>query len=171
VSDDNAAGGFRVNMSDKEASSVDREPLPPGKYHLKITDMSIERTSTEAKHPNEPYINFEFTVQDGKFSGRKMWANAMCFDGALYTISQILKSLGREINPKGGHVTIPNAREVYIGKDLWGRQGPNKKNLQDDGTGKMVPRLELQGFSKYEGGTSADGAPQHAGVASGNVLP
>ncbi len=120
------ADSIRVNMSDKEAASVDREPLPSGKYHLKITDVELTYTKETAKNPNKPYLSFEFTVQDGKYAGRKDWTNAMCFDNALYTISQILKALDKAIDPSGGQVDIPIAREFYIGKDLWGRRAPDR---------------------------------------------
>lgn len=161
------AAGFRVVMSDKEAASVDREPLPAGKYHLVFTDMSIERTKATAKNANKPYINFEFTVQDGKYAGRKCWTNAMCFEPALYTISQILKALGMPIDPSGGEVVIPNKRDFYISKHIWGRMSPNKNNMQDDGTGRQVPRIELMGFSQYVTGESASVESK----SSASILP
>jgi len=155
---------IRVNMTGQEAASTDREPLPAGKYHLKITDMELTYTKETAKNPNKPMFNFEFTVQDGKYAERKCWTNACLFDGALYTISQILKALGHELNPNGGDIDVPDERKFYIGKDLWGRVGPNKKNLDDEGK----PKLELRGFSKYEGGESAVTAGAAAGAS---VLP
>jgi hypothetical protein len=167
---------IRVNMSDKEASSVDREPLPSGKYHYKITDVELTYTKETAKHPNAPYLAFELTVQDGKYASRKDWTNAMCFDGALYTISQILKALGAPIDPNGGEVNIPISREFYVGKDIWGRRAPDRgQNAQKDEEGR--PRIQLQGFAKYEGGESKPREPVAANAGPGasnskaSVLP
>jgi hypothetical protein len=147
--------GIRVNLTDQEAKSTDREPLPKGKFHLKITDMQIQFVANpESANNGKPYLNFEFTVQDGQYAGRKDWTNAMAFDGALYTISQILKALGRDLKPNE-KFEIPDEPEFYIGKDLWGRrdyQKDKQKRIVKDDAGE--PRIQLQGFSKYEGGVS-----------------
>jgi hypothetical protein len=171
-----ASGGIRVNMSAEEAKSEARMDLPAGKFHLKITDMEIKFTSQAAKNAGKPFINFEFTIQDGQYSGRKDWTNAMCFSPALYTISQICKALGMNINPTGGEFVIPDAREFYVGKDLWGIRRLNKKNKNADG--EVEPRIELSGFLKYDGGSSevtgTAGAKVTAGTGGGgksSVLP
>lgn len=165
-----ASQGIRVNMSAEEAKSEARTDLPAGKFHLKITDMELKFTSQQAKNAGKPYFNFEFTIQDGQYEGRKDWTNAMCFSPALYTISQILKALGRQINPTGGEVVIPDAREFYVGKDLWGVRRMNKKNKNADG--ETEPRIELMGFMKYEGGASeASATTAKAGAAKQSVLP
>lgn len=168
------ADGFRVNMSDQEAASQAREDLPAGKFHLKITDIDISYTKETSKHPGQPYINFEFTVQDGRYASRKDWTNAMCFSPALYTISQILKALGMSFptgpdgKPRGGDVVIPRAREFYIGKDLWGIRSMNKKNKDADGN--PDPRIELRGFLPYVTGESTTTGATPA-AASASVLP
>jgi hypothetical protein len=166
--------GIRVNLSDEEAQSQDREPLPQGKFHYKITDMELMFVKEGSKNAGKPYLNLEFTVQDGKYASRKDWTNAMCFEGALYTISQILKALGHPINvgpdgkAKGGELIIPDAREFYVGKDIWGRRGTNKNDKNDDGS----LRIQLRGFSKYEGGTSDSPASTPAAVKQpASVLP
>jgi hypothetical protein len=154
-------------MTEQEAKSADREPLPAGKYHFKITDMEVMFVKEGSKNAGKPYINFEFTVQDGKYETRKDWTNAMCFDGALYTISQILKALEHPL-PKDGKLVIPNAREFYVGKDIWGRRGTSKNDKNDDGS----LRIQLRGFSKYDGGASAPGATSSTPAkASASVLP
>jgi hypothetical protein len=134
--------------------------------------MELKFTSQAAKNAGKPFFNFEFTIQDGKYAGRKDWTNAMCFSPALYTISQILKALGHPINPTGGEIVIPDAREFYVGKDIWGVRRMNKKNKNADG--EIEPRIELMGFLKYEGGSSeAAAAPGTAAkvAASSSVLP
>jgi hypothetical protein len=159
-----AGQGIRVNMSAEEAKSEARIDLPAGRFHLKITDMDIKFTSDKAKNAGKPFINFEFTIQDGQYAGKKDWTNAMCFEPALYTISQILKSLGMKVT--AGALTIPDAREFYIGKDIWGIRRLNKKNKNADG--EIEPRIELTGFAPYEGGASTPtgGASSAPGVAS-----
>jgi hypothetical protein len=173
--------GIRVNISDKESASQDREPLPAGKFHFKITNMEIafvkelNAQGNSNKNAGKPYINFEFTVQDGKYATRKDWTNAMCFEGALYTISQILKALGHPVpmgadgKPKSGELVIPDKPHFYIGKDVWGRRGTSDKDRNPDGT----LRVQLRGFSKYEGGASetTTTAGKQPAAAGSSVLP
>jgi hypothetical protein len=166
---------FKVNMTDKESASQDREQLPAGKFHFKITDMSLEQTKITAKNPNKPYFNFEFTVQDSpgpwqKYAGRKDFTNAMLFNGALYTISQILKALGHPVPEGGGEFEIPDAPEFYLGKDIMGRRGTNQKDKVDDGTGKMILRVQLRGFSKYDP-NGAGSVTSAAPAGANSVLP
>lgn len=106
--------GFRVNMSDKEAESEARDftPLPKGAYHCAITDVTLEQVKS-GKNEGKPMLNFEFTVQEGQYDKRKVFARAMLWEGALYTISQMLKAVG--IDPKRG--VIPPA-EWWQGKHM-----------------------------------------------------
>ncbi len=161
--------GIRVNMSAEEAASKAREDLPAGKFHLKITDMEIKFTSENAKPENrgKPFINFEFIIQDGKYVTYKDWTNAMCFEPALYTISQILKALDYPV--QAGALVIPDAREFYIGKDIWGIRRLNKKNKNSEGV--VEPRIELMSFMKYEGGTSTASGVDAKPAAAASVLP
>jgi hypothetical protein len=166
--------GIKVNMSDQEAASADREPLPVGKFHYKITDMELTYTKDTAKHPNQPYFAFELTVQDTpgpwqKYAGRKDWTNAMLFEPALYTISQILKALGVNVQP--GELDIPDAREFYIGKDIMGRRAPDRKQTIDGPDGKPVARVQLAGFSKYQGAQTAQGDTPAQASSGAGVLP
>jgi hypothetical protein len=165
---------FKVNMSENEAKSEAREALPSGRYHFKFTDMSVEYTKETAKNPNKPYFNFELTVQDSpgpwlKFAGRKDWCNAMLFEPALYTISQILKALGYPVSQ--GELEIPDDPSFYLTKDIIGIRAPDRKQTVDDGTGKMVPRIQLSGFKQYiatDGSSPAVSGPTSGG---GSVLP
>ena len=181
------ADGIRVNMSDEEAKSEDRSPLPAGQFHYKFTDFAIafvkdtKGNGEPNKNAGKPYINFELTVQDGQYAGRKDWTNAMCFDGALYTIAQILKALGyegltideRTGKAKSGELIIPDTAEFYIGKDIMGRRGTAKNDRNEDGS----PRIQLRGFSKYTGQSSEVAKTPGAQVTAkqtakaGSVLP
>jgi hypothetical protein len=109
--------GFRINISSKEASAEGRSTalLPRGDYHVKVTDGSIEECSPTAKNAGKPYYNLELTIQSGPHEGRKLYDNAMLFEGALYTIVQIMKALGH--NVEEGEMIVPSLDEI-IGQDF-----------------------------------------------------
>jgi len=108
-------------MSGKEADATPRdpEPLPGGKYLCAISDVEL-RFSTSEKHNGDPYYGMQFTVIDdvaaGKYIDRKCWANVMLFEGALYSIVQILKALGYTIDG-AGDLEVPEP-EWFLGQEL-----------------------------------------------------
>jgi hypothetical protein len=106
--------GLRVNFSDKEATSAALDPIPRGEYHVKITDGEIRYSKSE-KHNGEPYWALELTVQEGPHENRKVWSNVMLFDGALYSLSQLMKALGYNI--EAGDFVVPPIDDL-ITKDL-----------------------------------------------------
>src|SRR5215203_3323478 len=100
-----AKDDLRVNFSTEEAESkaFDFDPIPSGKYHVKVTEIT-DKESTSEKNFGKPYWNVELTIQDGKYADRKLWANVMLFDGALYSLAQLLKATGHEDAMKSGKI-------------------------------------------------------------------
>ena len=107
--------GLRVNFSNKEAASEARsvELMPRGEYHVKITDIE-DRESQSEKNYGKPYWAIEFTIQEGPYEDRKAWTNCMLFEGALYTLAQLMKALDFDISE--GDFVLPNAYDL-IGRD------------------------------------------------------
>jgi hypothetical protein len=145
MSVDFSGGELRVNLSKDEAEVRDFEPLPIGKFPCFITDGEV-RFSTSEKNNGKPYYAFEFTVSDGKYENRKLWCNAMLFEGALYTITGMLKAIdGRSF--EAGDTTIP-ALDWFIGKPIGVRTKMGKAQV---GTGtpespQYPARVEVGSF-------------------------
>jgi hypothetical protein len=165
MTDDYTGGPIRVNFSDDEAEAKDFEPLPTGKYNCKITDVEMRYSQSE-KNPGKPMYGFEFTVQDGQYTDRKIWTNACLWDGALYTIASIMKALG--YNVESGSMEIPIGDD-FIGKDIVVRMAKGKAQI-GDGT-KENPqypaKVEARGFSA----PAAGNATSSSGRKAGSLLP
>ena len=164
--------GFKVNFSTEEASSeaLDFDAIPSGKYYARITDVTDKECGPESKNAGKPYWNLEFTIQDGAFENRKVWTNCMLFDGALYTLAQLLKATGNEAALKSGK--IPDG-ESFISQEVI----INVKKMRDtyreqrDGDGTPQWKNEVNGIKAYEGESpSAKGAAQIT-KGSGSLLP
>lgn len=152
---------LHVNFSEKEAASEARDytPLPTGKYHCSVTDIEIAR-STSKKNAGKPYYKMELTVQDGPYVSRKLWANVMLFEGALYTIAQIIKAMDRPMN---GKVPTPNELMGYdfvvsVAKviDTWKINKQKEEGTFDPNEPKPY-KNEVKGFIRYtkvDGGTN-----------------
>lgn len=107
--------GLHLNFSDEEASSEARsfDPLPSGKYTAYITDIDLRECGPNSKNPGKNYWAVEFTVDGGNFDGRKVWTNVMLFNGALYSLAQLLKATGNAGAIETGH--IPDA-DTFVGQ-------------------------------------------------------
>src|SRR5260370_27495528 len=111
---------IKVNtVSGREASSGDGTGyLPSGSYHTIITEVEFAESQSEA-NPGKPLLKFIATVQDGPYADRELKWTACCWEGALYTIINLLKALGMyEDANKGKGLDIPDAPQMYIGRHL-----------------------------------------------------
>jgi hypothetical protein len=109
--------GIKVVATSQEASSAPRDPLPAGKYLVSVTDGNLKASKSQ-KNSGKPYYALELTVNDGKYDGRKLWTNVMCFEGALYSIVQMLKALGVEFDASG-NFQVPAHDENEIPELDW----------------------------------------------------
>jgi len=156
-------GGLYVNFSDEEAASESRdiEPLPTGKYLVTITDVILKECGPDSKNPGKAYYAIEFTVgadrKAGQYVNRKCWTNAMLFNPALYTISNLMKAFGLVVSP--GRMKVPSA-EWFVGKVLMiGGLYVGETKDKKDPSKTYSPKFEPKGFwpeSKWEesGGTA-----------------
>lgn len=129
--------GIKVNVSSKEVSAGPREALPAGAYLVAITDTSLAESKSQ-KNNGKPYMNVEFTIQDGEHEGKKLFTNAMLFDGALYTVIGMMKAVGLDVNE--GELTIPNP-EWWLGKKMVATA--KKKHAQQKVEGSDPVKYEL----------------------------
>jgi hypothetical protein len=173
--------GFRVNFSDKEASAEARElrVMPRGPYHVAITDVSLEESKSD-KNYGKPMFAFEFTIQEGDFKGQKLWTRAMLWEGALYTISQMLKAVG--IDPNRG--VIPPA-EFWMGKHMIAivkivnkmSKNPETQKYdipELDEKGKNIKQNDIAGFKSmrdWRGAPESASPGEKAKAESVSLLP
>jgi hypothetical protein len=157
--------GLRVNFSQEEASSeaLDLSIMPTGDYVGTITECQLTR-SKSVKNPGKPMYKIAIQIQQGKYARRKLWTHVMLWNGALYSLAQLLKALGQ---PLDGNVPVA---DFFIGKQVGivvGRDS-EKPKLDDDGnpTGQMYPaKNNITGFK------SPNAILRGVAVHTGNEVP
>jgi hypothetical protein len=132
-----------VDLSEKESVVKDFTPVPRGAYHVVCTDGEL-RESKSDKNKGKPYYALEFTIQDGPHENRKVWTNAMCFAGALFTMVQLVEAMGGEVPKGGGKFRIPAIDEL-IGKHFIARVSIKPETDEYDA------KNEIRGFKAYDG--------------------
>lgn len=158
---------LKVNFSDEEAASEGRsfEPIPGGSYFARCTDWEMKECGPESKNPGKPYWHLEFVIQDGPFEDRKLWGNVMLFEGALYSLAQLMKAVGNW-PLKGG--VVPDG-STLIGEPmiLVVKKMRDKYKEEKDGDGETYFKNEIGGYKKYEGA----GSTTPSGKSSNSLLP
>jgi hypothetical protein len=143
---------LRVNFTDKEATSKAFEDLPVGKYDAYITGCEPKQSKSE-KNNGKWFYSLEATVDGGPHDGRKLFTNAMLFEGALYTISQIMKAIPElAVRVSGGEVELPTPEEL-IGKKVKCHVTRSAAQI-GDGT-KENPQYPAR--NQWNGTSAADG--------------
>src|SRR3954469_6360100 len=135
-----------IDLSDNEAASAPLVPVPTNIYHLVCTDGELKE-SKSANNPGKPMYNLEFTIQDGEHAGRKLWTIACLWAGAAFTIVQIGKAMGRNVEP--GQFKGPPVSEI-IGTHFEARvikKGPSKGK---DGQ-EYDEKNEIKWFKEWNG--------------------
>jgi hypothetical protein len=142
---------LRVNFTEGEAEAVARSPLPVGRYKGFVTKVDPRQSQSEKNH-GKWYYSVEMTVNGGDKDGQKAWTNAMLFEGALYTISQLMKACGFPVSQ--GELEIPGP-EAFVGKEVLFIVGNKPASI---GTGtKENPQYpagtEIKGFEPLAKGS------------------
>lgn len=170
---------LRVNFTDEEAGSEarDYEALPTGKYHVSIFDGEVAFSGEQAKHPGKPYWKLTLQIQDGKYENRRLWANVMLFEGALFSLAQLLKAVGREDALKSGK--IPGIDEL-IGKDVvvtaqraldeYQMRKNGVTDIRAAGSDDRLFKTEVKGFKPWDG-TPVGAVSSNRGSGPESLLP
>jgi hypothetical protein len=168
---------IKVNtISDQESKAGDGTGyLPSGSYHAVITEVEFAESQSEA-NPGKPLLKFVADVQDGPYADRQLKWTACCWEGALYTIINMLKALDMYNDAtKGGGLDIPDAPEAYLTRHLMVRRGVNQKAKKENPEDDPMSWIEVRGFAPYKegmkSGTPAPGARAGASRGAASVLP
>jgi len=84
--------GINFKKIGEDAGNTDFQPLPEGRYNVKITAAEVG-TSKSGKD----MITTTFDVIEGKYTNRKLWSNFTLTDKAYVYIYTLLKAIGSDL--------------------------------------------------------------------------
>jgi len=135
-----------LDISEQEASSEGRKPVPAGKYHVAITDVELKESKSE-NNKGKPMYGIELTVQSGDYEGRKIFDNACLWAGASYTIVQIVKAMGHDVPANGQGFRVPPVDEL-IGEEF------EVRVIVEPPKGQYDEKNAVKGYYPYGEGTA-----------------
>lgn len=120
----------------------DFENLPKGIYHFLVSEVNVDETSADSKHPGAVKWNVELTVQDGELEGRKEFLNIMFDPYVPYALPQLLRAtVGQhkwsEEDLQDGDIDVE--AEDLLDLEFVANVRPNKKNKDFNDVVKMRP--------------------------------
>lgn len=133
---------LKVNFTEEEASSKAREVPPSGEYHVALTDGSLEVVKPGRKNTGKQYWKCTFVIQEDKYKGVTIFSTVMLFDGALYSLSQLMSALGYNVN--SGEFQVPHIDELF-GKELIVRGIKRPAFIGEDGK-EISERFEIKSY-------------------------
>lgn len=80
----------RLNLDFSNVTS--RDPLPEGTYPVSIAKVE----QVLSKSSGNPMLKVEFNIEDEAYSGRKVWANYVLTEAAMWKVQELMKALGLE---------------------------------------------------------------------------
>lgn len=134
---------LKVNFSDEEANSKAREIPPTGEYLCAIVDGSQEIVKPGKKNTGKPYWKLRFVVQDGTYSGTPLNATVMLFEGALYQLGQLMRSLGYDVN--AGDFEVPTVDKI-IGQQLIVKGYKRPPSTNPETQQELPERFEVKSY-------------------------
>lgn len=133
---------LKVNFTDQEAGSSVREVPPSGEYLVAITDGERKEVKPGRKNTGKPFWQLRLVIQDGAYAGTSLISSVMLFDGALYSLAQLMKALGYDMN--AGDFIVPELDDI-IGKNVNVKGYKKPATTLADGT-ELSERFEVKGF-------------------------
>lgn len=100
---------MRINF---EGVSTSFEPVPTDTYDCVFTKGTIV---AESKTSGKPYVQMEYTIEDGDYSGRKFWVNRSLQPQALFAIKRDLLCLGAPESVLEGEVDLEEVLDSVEG--------------------------------------------------------
>jgi hypothetical protein len=149
--------GFKVVVSEKEASSKVLEPVPSGWYIANITDVEMKEVQNPPKpgkkdNRGEAFYAMELVIESPEqYEGRKLWTNVMLFAGALYSAVQLVGAVGGEVPESEGELIIPDPDEL-LGKTVAVKVSvQGKRTVVINGeTKEFEARNDIKGFKAVD---------------------
>lgn len=137
-------GPLKVNFTDEEAASKARDIPPSGEYLCTIVDGSQEIVRPGKKNTGKPYWKVRYVIDEGTYSGTSLNATVMLFDGALYSLSQLMGALGYDVN--SGEFQVPFLDDLF-GKKVIVKGYKRAPSTTPDGQ-ELSERFEVKAYKK-----------------------
>lgn len=114
------SNSIKIDFTGVESGGFD---VPDGQYALAVSSV----TQKKSESSGQPYLSWEFKVDEGKYKGRKVWDNTSLQPQALWKLRSLLECMGMDIEDgefeldlsdfEGNTIGAEIANEKYQGKD------------------------------------------------------
>lgn len=115
---------IKVDFTGVEAGGFD---VPDGAYVLAVSTV-VQKKGQET---GQPYLSWEFKVDEGKYKGRKVWDNTSLQPQALWKLRSLLECMGMDIEDGEFELDLSDFEGQKVGAEVANEkyQGKNKPRI------------------------------------------
>ena len=115
---------IKVDFTGVETGGFD---VPDGAYALAVAVV----TQKKGQDTGQPYLSWEFKVDDGKYKGRKIWDNTSLQPQALWKLRSLLECMGMAIEDGEFELDLSDFAGQIVGAEIANEkyQGKNKPRV------------------------------------------
>lgn len=135
-----SSSSLKVDFSGVEAGGFD---VPDGLYVLAVQTV----TQKKSQEAGNPYLSWEFKVDEGKYKGRKVWDNTSLQPQALWKLRGLFENMGMDIEDGEFEVDLEELQGQVVGAEV----------VNEKYQGKDKPRIASYLPADEVGGESGDG--------------
>jgi hypothetical protein len=131
---------FKVDFTGVEAGGFE---VPDGLYVLAVQTV----TQKKSQEAGNPYLSWEFKVDEGKYKGRKVWDNTSLQPQALWKLRGLFENMGMDIEDGEFEVDLEELQGQLVGAEVVNEkyQGKDKPRIAS-----YLPADEVDGESGDE---------------------
>jgi len=116
----------KINIPNLDKVETGREPVPAGKYLVKITAGDVKATVAG----DSKYIAWQGTIQEGESKGRILFWNTSLKENALWNLKGMLVAAKVDMAADGFATEDALGKNIYVLADLGEYNGKPKNEVK-----------------------------------------
>jgi len=119
-----SSSSIKVDFTGVEVNSFD---VPDGAYVLAVSSV----TQKKSQESGQPYLSWEFKVDEGRYKGRKVWDNTSLQPQALWKLRNLFECMGMDIDDGEFEVDLEELQGQVVGGEIANEkyQGKDKPRI------------------------------------------
>lgn len=136
---------LRIDFTDIE-EQTEFKPVPPSKQNVAITDWDQGETGEHSKNPGSSKLTLELTIQDGDFSGRRIWDTFTFGEKSLWKIKGLLTAISEDVARSWTVAELLDAAPEWVGKELTVRLAVQPARRDERTGNEYQARNQVKGY-------------------------
>lgn len=145
---------LRIDFTDVE-EQTEFKPVPPSKQNVMVTDWDQGETGENSKNPGASKLTLELTIQDGDYSGRRIWDTFTFGEKSLWKIKGLMTAVGEDLDRAWTVSDILEQASEWVGRELVVRLAVQPARRDERTGNEYQARNQVKNYYPAEGGSDS----------------